>query len=168
MPAYLIAGIAGSGKSTIIEELSKRGYAAHNTDDMPEVTRLEWLATGEPAEWPEGSTDFSVYGWNWQEEGLRALLDDKKPVFIGASVSNAPKFYHLFDKIFVLTIDEDTLKKRLLTRTTNNFGKHPEDLARVLGIREEIEQELRATGAIPVDTTLPLTEVTDNILGRIT
>ena len=47
MGKYLITGVAGSGKSSVIDELRNRGFAAYDTDDLPDVTRLQDKETGE-------------------------------------------------------------------------------------------------------------------------
>jgi broad-specificity NMP kinase len=49
----LVTGQAGSGKSSVAAELSRRGFAAYDTDAMPDVTGFDSLETGEPASWEE-------------------------------------------------------------------------------------------------------------------
>jgi dephospho-CoA kinase len=54
MSKFLITGRQGSGKTTVIKQLQKLGYTAYNTDDLPDVTKLQDKETGETIEWPEG------------------------------------------------------------------------------------------------------------------
>jgi AAA domain len=163
---YLITGVAGSGKSTVAQALSERGYRAYDTDDLPEVTRLEDRG-GRPVEWPEGPVDWSEYAWNWQEAGLRKLLAGPGSVFVAAVVSNQARFYPLFEAILVLVADPATLRNRLLSRTENDYGKHPDELAGILSYHAELERELRsAPRAAAIDATRPLQAVVDEIIAR--
>jgi hypothetical protein len=61
-------------------------------------------------------------------------------------------------------VDEETLRNRLLTRTSNAFGKHPAELAAALDYNEHVESTHRRLGATVIDGTRPLTEVADAIL----
>lgn len=166
MGKYLITGVAGTGKTTIVDELAKRGYTAYSTDEIPEATQLEDLRTGEFIQKSGQPIDFSRYGWNWQEEGLKKLLASADDVFIGASVSNLHTFCGLFDKIFVLTLQEDILRQRLATRSKDDdYGKHPDDLARVLEVMEtEKARLIEHDDAIILDASQPLESVIDEIL----
>jgi hypothetical protein len=67
--------------------------------------------------------------------------------------------------VICLTVDDDTLRDRLLTRTSNSFGKHPEELAAALEANADAEAAYRRLGAtIVVDGRRPLPEVADAIL----
>ncbi len=134
---------------------------------MPDVTRLE-DHNGRPVEWPEGTVDWSKYAWNWQEAGLQKLLASAETVFVAAIVSNQARFYHLFEAILVLIGDPGTLRHRLLGRTENDYGKHPDELAGILSHHAELERELlSAPGAAAIDATKPLDVVVDEITARI-
>src|SRR5581483_6732795 len=52
-------------------------------------------------------------------------------IFIATVTANQQKYYPVFDKIFLLTTDENTIKHRLETRSGNDFGKRPLDMHRV-------------------------------------
>ena len=166
MATYLITGDAGSGKSTVAQVLARRGYRSYDTDNMPDVTRLE-DSTGRPAEWPEGPVDWSKYAWNWQEAGLQKLLIGARTAFVAAIVSNQARFYSLFEEIFVLVVDKGTLRHRLLSRTENDYGKHPDELAGILSYHPMLERELlSAPGAVAIDATKPLDAVVHEIIVR--
>jgi dephospho-CoA kinase len=163
---YLITGDSGSGKSTVAQALALRGYCSYNTDDMPDVTRLE-DHNDRPVEWPDGPVDWFKYAWNWQEAGLQKLLASAETVFVAAIVSNQARFYPLFEAVLVLTVDPDTLRRRLLSRTENDYGKHPAELAGILSYHAELERELlSAPRAAAIDATKSLDAVVDEIIAQ--
>jgi len=166
---YLITGVAGTGKTAVTDELARRGWRAYSTDEMPEVTQLEDLRTGEFMVKDGRPIDFKKYGWNWQEAGLTKLLARAEKVFIGASVSNLHDFCHLFESIFVLSLDEATLKDRLSSRDKDDdYGKHPDDLARIFQVMETEKRRLVAHDhAILLDASQPLGRLVDELLARV-
>jgi hypothetical protein len=58
----------------------------------------------------------------------------------------------------------ETLAERLATRTSNSFGKAPEQLRRVLDDLETVEPRLRQVADYEVRTTVPLNEVVATVL----
>lgn len=162
MAAYLITGSPGVGKSTVTLALKDRGHVAYDSESM--IAHLVHKATGVPAEWPKGKVDWGVYDFVWREDGLHELLDSADEVFIGASVGNQEKFYNLFDRIFVLTLDNDELKKRLLSRN-KDYGKDPRELAGILKYNTERQARYMETPqAIAIDASRPLDEIVDEII----
>jgi dephospho-CoA kinase len=164
MGKYFVSGSAGAGKSSVIAELKKRGFAAFDTDDYPGATRLEDMS-GNPKDWPPQPIDWTKYAWNWQKSVIFTLLDSSPTVFVGGVVSNQHEFYKYFDKIFVLTMNDETHSNRLLTRTNKNFGKHPQVLKEELAYRPIREKELlKQSNCSAIDSTQPLGKVVDEIL----
>ena len=165
----LVTGQAGSGKSSVAAELARRGFAAYDTDAMPEVTGFDSVETGAPPTREEIShpIDFSRVAWNWRLDKLGELLAGADDVFICAITSNTVENADLFDRVFVLVPDRETLARRLRERTNNNFGKDPAEAEPVLAHNDVIADEWRARGGIPIDSALPLGEVVDEILTRV-
>jgi hypothetical protein len=167
MSAYLITAVPGSGKSTVIAELARRGYAAYDTDEIPGATEFEDLH-GNIISKPTNPIDWNIYGWNWQSAKIHELLESADTVFLGAHVGNQSDFYAEFDHIFVLTVDEDTLRQRILTRTTNDYGKHPDDLQHMLNNRDAKQAGyLALPQAIAIDGTQTVGAVADEILRHV-
>lgn len=167
MPAYLVTGYPATGKSSVADELARRGYAAYNTDDIPGLSH-HVHKDGTPVDLSKGHiTDKSELEWVWNKDKLTELLRSADKVFICAITTRQHEFYDQFDKIFVLTIDEDTLKHRLMTRTTNDFGKHPNEMKMLLEGREGFLQQMLKEDAVPIDATQPLGKVVDEILGKL-
>ena len=132
MPSFLIIGVGGSGKTTVIHSLQKRGYAAYNTDTVPGSMRWEDMRTGMPIPTPEHA-NWSVEGWNWYAPALSKLLASDRTVYIGAIPSNRKRFYSWFEHIFVLCVDNPTLEHRLITRTgPSQYGKDARERAGAL------------------------------------
>ena len=72
--------------------------------------------------------------------------------------------WDLFDHMVCLVADNETLRYRLGTRTTNAFGKHPEELAAAHGWNEDVESTYRRLGETMIDATQPPSEVADAIV----
>ena len=77
----LVTGQAGSGKSSVAAELARRGFAAYDTDAMPEVTGFDSVETGVPPTREEIShpIDFSRVAdgriaEHWAQFDLMALM----------------------------------------------------------------------------------------------
>lgn len=166
---YLITGVAGTGKSTVAEELRKRGYSAYDADagfsyyvekatgkrcDHPQTPSLEWYAGHERV---------------FDEAVLEELFKKhaQEPLFICSITANQIKYYPQFDKIFLLTADDTTIAKRLEMRTNSDFGKHPVDMHRVLSGRPDFDDSVRKAGAVEIDSTQPLEEVVEQVLSHL-
>jgi hypothetical protein len=97
---------------------------------------------------------------------VRALAaDPTHPMtFFCGGARNAHKFIELFDAVFVLTLDADTLRARVAHRGDDEFGGKPLELALVLRMLESGEG--LPADAIGIDSTRPVTAVVDDILAR--
>ena len=70
----------------------------------------------------------------------------------------------MFDEVFVLTVDAETLGRRLEVRGEDEFGGRPEERALVLRVHHTGE-DTPADGFV-IDATAPLGVVVDEILER--
>ena len=111
-----------------------------------------------------GNTD-ERRAWLWDVEKVRALAADQTHAatfFCGGS-RNSGRFIGLFDDVFVLEIDEDTLNRRLAARPEHEWGgtaREGESFARL----QHATKEGLPTNAIIIDATAPLSRVVDTIL----
>ena len=80
---------------------------------------------------------------------------------------NSHEFSPHFEKTFILSIDDETLKYRLLHRTNNDFGKHPDELAMQLEWNRKVSKHAEEKGYILIDATKPIEKVVDEILSHI-
>lgn len=140
--------MSGVGKSTALAGLAERGYATVDTDDG------EWIEVvdGEPL---------------WRESLIDALLKQQRtrPLFVQGTVANQWRFYHLFDAVVLLTAPIDVVLDRVQRRTNNPFGKSEDERARILTDIAETEPLLRQSATHEIDTTRPLPEVIDVLVG---
>ncbi|WP_439661176.1 AAA family ATPase [Lentzea sp. HUAS TT2] len=163
MPLVWVTGVSGSGKSTVCALLRTRGQQAIDAD-WEGYNHWVDRASGEvvvdpPDPVPAGWLD--RYGWQISRERVVALTAEAldRDVFLFGGVENEEEVRDLFDAVVCLVIDDETLRERLAGRTTNSFGKHPEELAASLWHNARIEARYRGLGAVIVDGTSPLEEV---------
>jgi broad-specificity NMP kinase len=149
---YLVEGLSGAGKSSVYEELIRRGYKAITTDRA--WKRQPVFDTGSP--------DRPVRAI-WDESKALSELESPEPdvLFVCGSSGNRDRFLPYFTKIFNLRIDDDTMRRRLEERTNNDTGKTPEELELILALNRSDE---KPAGAIDVDATQPLDQVVDEVL----
>jgi dephospho-CoA kinase len=158
----LLTGMSGAGKSTLIGELAARGYKAVDAD------------CDEFSEWVECSDDPSVAGspveanrdWVWRADRIQALLStaDADVLFLSGCASNMGQFLSQFDHIVLLSAPADVIIERLKTRTNNPYGKHPDEVARVLALQETVEPLLRRAAGYEIDTSARLDDVVASLL----
>ena len=144
MRRVLVTGMSGTGKSTALVELERRGFQVVDTDDPP------W------SEWSEAEG-----GYVWREDLIAGLLDgdDGPTLFVSGTVSNQGRFYGRFDAVVLLSAPADVLLQRIDTRTTNDYGKKAGDRELILQHLAEVEPLLRATCTHEIDTTQPIGDV---------
>ena len=85
-------------------------------------------------------------------------------VFLCGSTANEDEVWHLFSRVIYLAIDEPTLRDRLASRTSNDFGKTPWELEAILSWHQVGEADYERFGAVIIDATLPLHDVVDKVL----
>jgi dephospho-CoA kinase len=158
----LLTGMSGTGKSTLIEELAARGYTAVDADCD---AFSHWVACPSNAD-GFGSAVERDRDWVWREDRIQALLssEDTAVLFVSDCAANMGQFLPQFDHVVLLSAPADVLMERLATRTTNQYGKHPDEVARVLSLVDEVEPLLRRVAGSEIDTSAPLEEVVATVL----
>lgn len=167
MNKYLIVGLPGIGKSTVIAELSKRGFTAFDADDLPELSMWKHRISGETTrhrdhdrqDWNEH------YDWAWSEQALAKILDStpQGPLFLAGNAANVSEFYSRFDKVFALTGSDDLLRNRIKQRDSG-YGFFNDELQAVLAWNKDFADTERTRGAVLIDASPDIKQVVSNIL----
>jgi shikimate kinase len=149
--------MAGTGKSSALAELGRRGYRVVDTDGPG------WR---EYREYVESADELHRGEWLWVEERMTRLLDsdDGRSLFVAGGVRNQQKFYDRFDAVVLLSAPADVLLDRVARRTTNNYGKTPLERAEILADLAEVEPVLRQECTHELDASRPLDEVVEDLI----
>jgi shikimate kinase len=150
MSRVLLTGMSGTGKSSVIAALTRRGFAAIDRD-----------APG----WSERDAEGHQ---RWCEARLREVLaaEHAGPVFVSGCAENQVQCYPQFSHIVLMSAPADVITARLARRTDNPYGKRPEALAAVLHHRAWVEPLLRRSATHELVTTMPLARVVATVLSR--
>jgi dephospho-CoA kinase len=146
-----VTGMSGTGKSTALVELGRRGFRVVDTDSPL------W------SEWVQDE-------WLWREDRIAELLaaGDEQSLFVSGCMSNQVRFYDRFDAIVLLSAPAEVILDRIGRRTTNDYGKAPAERALVLHHLESVEPRLRATCTHEIDAGRPLDEVVEALVAIAT
>lgn len=163
MKRILLTGISGVGKSALIEELARRRYRAVDADSDE---YSEWVAVTAELKNAPGSPVEAERDWVWREDRMAELFarEEAGVLFVSGCAANMGRFLPQFDHIILLSASPDCLVERLRGRTSNAYGKHPEEIARVLSLKESVEPLLRRVAHHEIDTRAPLDDVVAAVL----
>jgi adenylate kinase family enzyme len=148
MTAVLLTGMSGVGKSTVLRELAARGILTVDTDygDWIEAIDGERL---------------------WREGAIGSLLAAEAEIVIAGTVANQGRFYDRFDAIVLLTVPAEEALRRIAARTTNDWGKRPEEEVAVLHDFAEVEPLLRSGATHVLDGQRPVAETADAVVALL-
>ncbi len=147
MAKILITGMSGTGKSTALRHLERRGHATVDTDTD---AWSRWVTL------PDGSAD-----WIWREQAITDLLSGhgEGHLFVAGCKTNQGRFYPLFDHVVLLSAPAQVLLARIAARTDNPYGKRDEERDAILEHLAVVEPLLRATATAQIDATAPVEQV---------
>src|SRR5437763_11517032 len=145
----LVTGMSGTGKSSALVELERRGYRVVDTDST---------------EWSEWAPDTDE--WLWREDRMAELLaeDGEPALFVSGCMSNQGKFYDRFDAVVLLSAPAEVILDRVDQRTTNDYGKTARERDLILMHLKTIEPMLRATSTHELDASRPVAEVVADLV----
>ena len=151
MRRVLVTGMSGTGKSSALDALARRGFRVVDTDVDG---WSEWVAG------PDGEGE-----WLWREDRIAELLalDDERTLYVSGCVANQGRFYDRFDAVVLLSAPAEVLLDRIEHRVTNDYGKAPTERELVLFHLETVEPLLRATCTHELDASRPLEQVVDEL-----
>ncbi len=142
----LLTGMSGTGKSSVVRELRRRGFVAYDADD-------------------DGYSEPDADGvWRWRTGKVSELLagsGDKRLFFAGCA-DEQTRFR--WDLKILLMAPERVIVERLASRSTNSYGRSVEERERVLADLRDVEPLLRRSADVVIETTQPLADVADSVL----
>jgi dephospho-CoA kinase len=141
MSRVLVTGMSGVGKSTILDELRRRGFLTVDTDYDG------W-------ETPDGT---------WDESRMSRLLAQHQDIVVSGTVENQVQFYDRFEHIVLLSAPLEVLMRRLRNRTNNPYGKSSAERAEVIRHVETIEPLLRRGATVELDGRRRVAELADAV-----
>jgi dephospho-CoA kinase len=146
----LVTGMSGTGKSTALVELARRGHQVVDTDY---------------GGWTEDVPSSDAPGSErlWREDRVDALLaeHDGGTLFVSGCVANQVKFYARFDAVVLLSAPAEVILGRVATRNTNDYGKSAAERDLIAHHLATVEPLLRAGATAEIDTRAPIDEVVD-------
>ena len=147
-----MTGMSGTGKSSALAELGRRGYRVVDTGDPGWSEYREYVASSDELHRGE---------WLWVEERFAGPLDseDGRSLFVEGCVRNQSKFYDRFNAVVLLSAPADVIIDRVARRTTNNYGKTPSERAMILDDLAKVEPLLREGCTHELDASRPLADV---------
>jgi broad-specificity NMP kinase len=156
---YLIDGVSCAGKTTVCNELQRRGY--HTIHGDRELAYWGDPKTSEPI---TGCAD-EHGAWMWNVAKVSALVADKThaATFFCGGCRNSDSFIDLWDGVFVLEIDLDTLNRRLAARPPDAWGGSANEGEAFARLQHATKEGL-AKNAIVIDATASLSRIVDPIL----
>lgn len=166
----LLTGIAGTGKTTVLAELQKRGYVVIDLDATG-MCRWANTVTGELTEYGPDGRDrkwLNEHEWRCDTGILKKLLScmrEDKDVFVAGFIDNIEDVVQEFDKIFMLVAADAAVKERLSARTNSHFGKKEDEQEAILGWKAELTS--KAKDFTEVDSNRPPEEVAEFILSNL-
>jgi adenylate kinase family enzyme len=161
MARILVTGLSGTGKSSALAELGRRGFRVVDTDDPGwREYRAYDERSGEPAD------ELHRGEWLWVEDRIRSLLDtdDGRSLFVQGCVRNQGAFYDRFDAVVLLSAPVDVILDRVARRTTNDYGKSALERAMIVDDLAVVEPLLRAGCTHELDASRPLDEVVADLV----
>jgi len=139
MARVLVTGMSGAGKTTLLDELRNRGRLTVDTDDDG------WVL-------PSGL---------WDEPRMSRLLAEHDHIAVSGTVENQVRFYRHFDQVVLLSAPVEILIARVLSRTTNPYGRTPAQQDEIKRYVVEVEPLLRKGADVELDGRVPIRDLGD-------
>ncbi|WP_326555494.1 AAA family ATPase [Micromonospora sp. NBC_01813] len=140
MARVLVTGMSGAGKTTVLDELHRRGYFTVDTDYDG------W-------ELPDGT---------WDEPRMDELLASNENLIVSGTVDNQGRFYDRFDHVVLLSAPLAVLLQRV-ARRANPYGRTPEQRAEIAEYVRTVEPRLRRGATTELDGRRDVSELADTL-----
>ncbi len=141
MARVLVTGMSGTGETTVLDELRRRGHLTVDTDYDG------W-------ERPDGT---------WDEQCMDELLSRHPDVVVSGTVENQGRFYDRFEHVVLLSAPVQVLLDRVRLRTNNPYGRSEEQQAEIVHFTRTVEPLLRSRSTLELDGRRPVSELADAV-----
>ena len=121
MVRVLVTGVSSGGKTTVLDELRRRGHMTMDTD----------------------YDGWELYDGTWDERRMEWLLAIESDVVVSGTVESHGRFYHRFEYVVLLSAPLDVLLERVSRRTNNPYGNCIEHQAEIAHFQRTVEPLLR-------------------------
>jgi broad-specificity NMP kinase len=166
----LIAGISGSGKTSLLRELSSRGHKTLELENVRGLVRVVDKISGQVvSHYDEEVGALSRVSWLLLEDRLVELLnaDEGRLMFYSCfPATNLASLVGHFDRLFLLRAEPAVLRKRM-TERSGEFGKKPDVQDWVMSWKDSWEQSVIRAGAKPIDANKSVQEITREVLDDV-
>ncbi len=149
MKRVLLTGMSGTGKSTMLRMLASDRIAVLELDD--------WMD-----ESPMNSD--RLIPVDRVKKFLQSHLDQH--VVLAGCESNQRELYDMLDAVVLLTASPDTIRKRILERKENPFGKSAEEMEKILSDQQVVEPLLMKSCTFVLNTECPPGDVCREIIRK--
>lgn len=168
MKKVFITGVSGTGKTTIANELHKKGLKVISLDEVEGLCFWKNKVTGIKVDYEAvlNKEFIDAHEWECDIELLKKMMSGNEDVYVLGSASNQNDFLPFFTKILLLQCKPETFFKRIMQRTDNDFGKDEGAQQFILSWYKEFEDNLLQKGAIPIDVSNSLEKVVETILNK--
>jgi len=166
----LITGSPGVGKTTIGQLLKEKGHGFIDIDRTKNLKYWFNVKTGERVDF-QSEKDLAWYDshdLNWDINVLKKLLAEQKEeiIFVAGVTSNVTEDLDIFDKLFLLKTNLDTLRERRIERRGKDFDAEASmaDIEQDFEHHNAFQNEMVKHGAISIDASQDPKKVVKDIL----
>lgn len=131
--------MSGTGKTTVLDELRRRGHRTLDTDYPG------WVL-------PDG---------NWDEPRMDRFLSEHPESFVSGTVENQHRFYDRFEHVVLFSASVTVIRQRIATRSNNPYGRSATEWAEIEENLRTVEPLLRGGATLELDTRRPVEELAD-------
>jgi len=167
--AYLVTGVAGSGKTTLRNIFRSRGYQTYDIDEgfagwVHKETNIPAVEIDEPVEPLNLHHEWRIISGRLeniirQSHGLTGVFGSAHDLY---------QYAYLFDAIFLLEYpSEEVLRQRIAQRPAGSYGQEPGELENIIRYWPVYEDNFRKIGAMTIDCTQPSDTVLQTILTQV-
>lgn len=162
MALFFISAVSGTGKTTLMHELRRRGEDAHDADT--ECIRCS-KQTGEPITYEEAKRD--GYDWIYPPNVLQKLKTQSltKNIFLLGSIDNLDEVKAAADEFIWMTIPLSVLFNRLNARE-KEYGKSASERRLIVDLYKKMESAITPS-TFTLDATKSVSEIADDLLAHI-